>query len=497
VDETPIMPTLADIIAGILEGQLAARTEAGAGAIEIRRVVIDSRQAEPGCLFVALPGEHHDGHEFIGSALTAGAVAVIAEQVPAGFAGTVVDLRGPAEVPFEITAPVCLVVPSSLEALQSAASYWRRQHAARVIGITGSVGKTTCKELIAAILGLRYRTLRSRGNYNNEIGLPLTLLEMDSSHERVVLEMGMYALGEIRLLADIARPEIGVVTNVGPSHLERLGTIERIAQAKAELPQALPAAERGGVAIFNADDDRVMAMSRLTSARVFTYGLSADADLWADGIESEGLEGIRFRFRFGAQAVNAHLPMLGRHSVHSALAAASVALVEGLDWSDIISGLTEESAQLRLVVVAGPAGSTILEDVYNSSPASALAALNLLAEINGRRIAVLGGMHELGSFTDEGHRLVGRRAREVADQLVTVGPLGRIIAEQAVAAGMSPSAVHMVGTNSEAAALLRALAEAGDMILVKGSRALKMEEIVAAVSAQGTGYPASGGAKER
>jgi len=489
------MLTLADITAGIAGGRLRPDALAGAVAIQVSSVVIDSRQARPGSLFVALRGEHYDGHDFIPAALAAGAVAVITERAPASFSGTVIDLERPAPGLPALAAPICLVVPSSLAALQAAASFWRRRHAVRVVGITGSVGKTTCKELIAAILSRRYHTLRSRGNYNNEIGLPLTLLQLDSSHERVVLEMGMYAMGEISRLAEIALPHVGVVTNVGPSHLERLGTLEHIAQAKAELPQALPSAQEGGIAILNADDERVRAMARLTPARVLTYGLSPEADLWADGIESEGLEGIRFRFHFEGEAIHAHLPVLGRHSVHSALAAAAVALVEGLPWSDVISGLNDQSLQLRIVVVPGPAGSTIVEDVYNSSPPSALAALNLLAELNGRRIAVLGDMQELGSYAQEGHKLVGERAREIVDRLVTVGPLARIIGEQALEAGMPTSAVQMVETNAEAITLLLASIEPGDMILVKGSRAVKMEEIVAALTR--TPSPVQDRAKER
>jgi len=388
-------------------------------------------------------------------------------------------------------------VPSSLLALQAAAGYWRRQHDVRVVAITGSVGKTTCKELVAAVLSQKYQTLRSKGNFNNEIGLPLTLLQLDPSHKRVILELGMYALGEIAQLAEIARPSIGVVTNVGHSHLERLLTIERIAQAKAELPRSLPAAEDGGVAILNADDERVMTMAHETQARVFTFGLNPGANLWADEIESQGLEGVGFRFHVGRQDLRVHLPMLGRHSVHSALAATSVALVDGLDWPEIITGLTEQSAQLRIVVVPGPYGSTVIEDTYNSSPASALAALNLLADLDGRKVAVLGGMHELGSFTHEGHKLVGRRAREVADQIVTVGALGRLIGEQAIEAGMIPAAVQMAETNAEAIAILRRTVQQGDMIVVKGSRAVQMEEIVAAISAPDTDVPLSSGAKER
>jgi UDP-N-acetylmuramoyl-tripeptide--D-alanyl-D-alanine ligase len=293
-----------------------------------------------------------------------------------------------------------------------------------------------------------------------------------------VLEMGMYDLGEIANLAHIALPRIGVVTNVGPTHLERLGSMERIAQAKAELPEALPPADEGGVAILNADDERVRAMAAQTRARVFTYGLRADADLWAGEIESHGLEGIRFSLHYSDQTIYAKAPLLGRHSVHTALCAASVALVLGLSWEEIIAGLHDQSSQLRLAAVPGPCDSTILDDTYNASPASSIAALNLLSELSGRKVAVLGDMYELGAYTEEGHRLVGRRAREVVELLVTVGPLGRIIGEEAREAGMAATAIHQVATNAEAAALVRGLVRPGDVILIKGSRGLKMEQLV-------------------
>ncbi len=474
--------------------------------VRIRRAVIDSRLASPDCLFIALRGERNHGQEFIDEAVAKGAVAVLAERVPdipcvvlqaedgravrgdaedieaARFEGVQAGDRRPG-------LPVCLLVPDSLVALQRAAAYWRRQHDVRIVGITGSVGKTTSKELIAEVLGQRYPTLKTEGNYNNEIGLPLTLLHLAAHHQRVVLEMGMYDLGEIAHLAEISLPQVGVLTNVGPTHLERLGTIERIAQAKAELPRALPASDEGGIAILNADDEWIRAMADQTRARVFTYGLSPAADLWADQIESEGLEGITFRFHYGKESIHARVPLLGRHSVHTALCAAAVGLVEGLAWEEIINGLRDKSDQLRLVAVRGPQASTILDDTYNASPTSSIAALNLLKELGlddngGRKIAVLGDMYELGGYEEEGHKLVGRRARDVADILITVGPLGRIIGEEAIDAGMPRDAVHMVETNAQAIDLVRALlgpTAEGDRILVKGSRGMAMEEIVAAL----------------
>jgi len=479
--------TLRHLVAALVPPE--TRTQASAlPDVEIRQAVIDSRQVGPGSLFVALRGEHHDGHDFIPQALDRGAVAVIAERIPAAADCATLSLVGETagSGAFPDRAPLCLIVPDSLGALQQAAAYWRRQHDVRVIGITGSVGKTTTKEIVAAVLRQRHRTLKNEGNYNNEIGLPLTLLHLRAEHERVVLEMGMYDLGEITQLAEIAQPQVGLVTNVGPSHLERLGTIERIAQAKTELPQALPPAAEGGVAILNADDERVRAMAAHTQARIFYYGLGTEADLQASDIESEGLEGIRFRFHYRGKTIHAQLPLLGRHSVHTALRGAAVGLVEGLDWTDIISGLRDQSAQLRLVAVPGPDGSTILDDTYNSSPSSCIAALNLLTELpahdeGGRRVAVLGDMYELGDFETEGHRIVGRRVNDTADVLIAVGHLGRLIGEEALNSGMAPERVHIVEDNAQAIDLLKRLMQPGDQLLIKGSRGMEMEEIVVAL----------------
>jgi UDP-N-acetylmuramoyl-tripeptide--D-alanyl-D-alanine ligase len=302
------------------------------------------------------------------------------------------------------------------------------------------------------------------------------LLRLDSAVQWVVQEMAMYDLGEIAHLAQIARPDVGVVTNIGPTHLERLGTIERIAQAKAELVQALPP---DGLAVLNGDDERVRAMAALTPARrVLFYGLNPGNDLWADGIESLGLEGLRLRFRFQDEVVQTQLPLRGRHSVLSALAAAAVGLSQGLSWDAVLSGLQNTAIQGRLQVVPGIRGTTILDDSYNASPASTLAALDFLAEMQGRKVAVLGGMLELGSYELEGHRLVGRKAADVASLLIAVGPLARTIAEEALASGMSPATVCTVADNGQAAALLQRILLEGDYVLVKGSRGIAMESIV-------------------
>jgi UDP-N-acetylmuramoyl-tripeptide--D-alanyl-D-alanine ligase len=474
------MLTLADLVEG-LTGQRPPNLEH-----KLTDAVIDSRQASPGSLFVALKGEREDGHDFVADAFERGAIAAIVEkELDSGY--WILDIRqGPFQYPISnIQYPACFLVEDSLKALQRVAAHWRGKHTPRVVGVTGSVGKTTTKEMIYGVLSQRFRSLKSEGNYNSETGLPLTLLRLEPSHQRVVLEMGMYDLGEIAELAAIARPHVGVVTNVGPSHLERLGTVERIAQAKTELVEALPG---DGVAVLNGDDPWVRQMAAKTRAKVFYYGLDPTCDLWANDIESQGLEGIRFRFHHGSETIYAKVPMLGRHSVHTALATAAVGLVEGQSWEEIIDGL-RGAAQLRLVVVPGLRGSTILDDTYNASPTSTIAALNLVEELDGRKIAVLGDMLELGAYEEEGHRKVGRRALDVVAVLITVGERGRLIAEEALACGMEGEKVFIEEDNDSATARLREIVAPGDVILVKGSRGMMMEEIVAALVISNTQYP--------
>lgn len=447
----------------------------------ISSVVIDSRLALPGSLFVAFRGDHVDGHDFISDAFERGALAAVIERPVAG-AYRSVDAREPAQEPnFRLTLPLVILVNSTLDALQHLSKLWRaRFQNLRIVGITGSVGKTTTKELTHSVLSQRFPTLKSEGNYNNEIGLPLTLLSLRPWHRRAVLEMGMYTRGEIRLLCDISQPHVGVVTIVGSVHMEWLGSVEAIAKAKQELVEALPAAPEG-IAILNKDDPLVMAMADHTQARVFTYGLDDMADLWADNIVSMGLDGVRFTLHHKSDHLNIQVPLLGRHSVHTALRATAVGLVEGLSWDEIVSGLRGLGAQLRLVAVPGPNESVILDDTYNSSPESAIAALNLLRDLDGRRIAVLGDMLELGPVEESSHQIVGRRAREVAQLLVAVGSLGRIIGEEAIYAGMSRDRVFLVPDALEAVSVLDEIIEPGDVILVKGSHGAGLDLIVSAL----------------
>ncbi|HEX2981708.1 MAG TPA: UDP-N-acetylmuramoyl-tripeptide--D-alanyl-D-alanine ligase [Anaerolineaceae bacterium] len=471
------MLTLADVLEALTTTRPANAT------MVITEAQVDSRQVIPGALFVALPGERVDGHNYIGDAFHRGAnLALVSKDVSNLF--PVIDIRsGKVDAEQTIpTLPFCLRVEDTLKALQQIARFWRRKLDLRVVGITGSVGKSTTKELIAEVLSTRYRTLRNPGNLNNEIGLPLTILRLGSGYERAVLEMGFYVPGEIAFLCDIAQPQIGVITNIGTVHAERAGTQEEIARGKAELIQSLPPSPEG-IAILNFDDPWVRPMAAQTHARVFYYGLDPQADLWADGVQGLGLEGIRFRLHYRNEVIHLRIPLIGRHSVHTALRAAAVGLAEGLAWQEIAAGLRIGHTQLRLVAVYSQTGALILDDTYNASPESTMAALNLLSELEGRRIAVLGDMLELGIYEQQGHEMVGARVAEVANELIAVGPLSAITAQAAEQAGMPASAVTWVQNTEQAIPILQKRLGKGDVVLVKGSHGMRMDAIVAALEA--------------
>lgn len=449
---------------------------------EIQGAAIDSREVSPRSLFIALPGSRVDGHDYIQEAFDRGATVALIDRDPP-FKCPQIDLRrawkDDQKIDIEVD-PFCLRVDDSLEAMQTIASHWRRKLDIRVIGITGSVGKSTTKELAAEVLGQRYKTLKNPGNLNNEIGLPLSILQLNETYERAVLEMGFYVPGEINFLCDLALPHVGVVTNIGTVHAERAGTIEAIASGKAELVEALPPAPEG-VAILNFDDPKVREMAEKTTAKVLFYGLNSGADLWADHVEGLGLEGVRFQLHYRHETLHLRVPLIGRHSVHTVLRATAIGLIEGLTWQEIIAGLQSGKAQLRLVAVRAESGALLLDDTYNSSPESTMAALNLLDDLEGQKIAVLGDMLELGQYEQQGHELVGARAAEVADQLVTVGERAIMIAEAAEKAGLSKEKIREFESSTQALAYLSESLSAEDIVLVKGSRGMQMEIIVAAL----------------
>lgn len=450
-------------LAEVLEGTEGLLVAARPGDCDIfARAVIDSREAMAGDLFFALRGQRQDGHRFVAAAAAAGAAGAVVER--------------PVEAPRGLAL---FQVSDTLAALQRLATRRRQRHPARVVAVTGSVGKTTCKEVIAAVLGCRYRVLKSEANLNTEIGVPLTLLRLRPEHQRAVLEFAMYGRAEIDLLCRIARPQVGVVTNIGPVHLERLGSLGAIAAAKGELVQALPP---DGTAVLNGDDPRTAALAGRSRAPVLLYGQSDQCQVRASELASRGLEGISFRLTFGEASVPVRTSLPGRHHLYPCLAAAAVALAEGMTLSEIADALAEARPALRLRVLPGLNGSTILDDSYNASPASMLAALDLLSELPGRRIALLGEMRELGPAHEEGHRQVGQHAAFACHLLFVIGEGARPLAEAARRAGLAE--VRPVASAREAAEALAGELRPGDHLLVKASRALALETVVDALVAR-------------
>jgi len=449
----------ADELARVTGGRILLRS-----ARPIRGAVVDSRLVEPGQLFIALPGERTDGHAFLAEATRAGAAALVVSR-------DVEEIRSLRDV-------TVIRVADGLAALHAIAAIWRTRFQPLVVGVTGSIAKTSTKEAIAAVLATRFVTLKNEGNQNNEIGLPLTVLRMGPEHEAAVLEMGMYVGGEIADLARIGRPRIGVVTAVQPVHLSRIGTIEAIEKAKGELVEALPPAVDGGVAVLNADDGRVRRMVSRTTARIVTYGFDPGADVAAEGVESAGGEGMRFELATPNGRRSVGIPTLGRMAVHNALAAAAVGEAAGLSLDEVATGLETGWAAPHRAQLVRAGGLTIVDDSYNASPASVIAALELLAGLPGRRIAVLGEMLELGDAHQEGHRAVGEAAAAVVDDLIVVGNGASGIAEGARTAGLG--AGHIVQAPDRRAALDAVLAvhQPGDVVLVKASRGVELDKLV-------------------
>lgn len=447
-------------IGGRLLGSGAGRTIAGAS--------VDSRHTTPGSLFVALCGERVDGHDFVAQAVAAGAAAVMVER------------------PVEVGVPQ-VVVRDSLRGLGDLAAWWRARLPVRVVGITGSTGKTMAKEVVADVLSRGLRTLRSEGNHNSESGLPMSVLRLRPEHEAAVLEMAMYTVGEIARLAEIAQPEIGIVLAVHATHLERAGSIERIARAKAELPMALPP---GGLAVLNADDLRVAAMRDVTRAAVMTFGLGAAADVRATDIASRGLAGTEFTLRapWAVRRVRSGTP--GRHLVPHALAAAIVGEAMGVPFDAVIEAIEAGShADHRMAVAEAASGATVVDDTYNASPVSVRAALEFLAETpvpaGGRRIAVLGDMLELGPDEERLHREVGVAAARTVDALLVVGERGAWIGEAARSAGAA-TVLRADDAVDGAVVLERDLAPGPrDVVLVKGSRGIELDRTVALLGGPG------------
>ncbi|MCP3982784.1 MAG: UDP-N-acetylmuramoyl-tripeptide--D-alanyl-D-alanine ligase [bacterium] len=446
---------------------------AGQVGVQLEAVSTDTRTLANGALFVAIRGPHHDAHDHLGAALAAGAGALLVEH------GTATSERG--DIPV-------VGVSNTTAALGALAAGHRSDFRGPVIAITGSNGKTTTKEMCAAILALCGPCLKNRGNLNNEYGLPLTLLEREAVHETLVVELGMNHRGEIAPLAAIASPTIGVITNVGSAHIEHLGSQDEIAAEKGDLIAALP---RDAVAVLNADDPRVMAQAERTAARVLRFGREQPADVRALNIRATDDGGFAFDLvteegiaRAGRWP--ATVAGLGEPSVINALAAAAAAIAAGTAPETVVQGLANYTGiHGRMAQIVLPNGVAIIDDSYNANPQSMEAALRSLASHarTGRAFAVLGSMGELGASAEQAHREIGRLAGELGvAALFAYGEHAETLALGATSAGLSAADVHIGKTHEELAAAVSERLREGDWVLVKGSRATAMEKVVALLS---------------
>jgi UDP-N-acetylmuramoyl-tripeptide--D-alanyl-D-alanine ligase len=422
----------------------------------------DSRIVRPGEVFFALR-DQRDGHDFVADALARGAGAAVVERPIDGLPDGAIVLQ----------------VPVALHALRALAERIRDGHPIPAVGITGNVGKTTTKEAVAAVLGARFRVLKTSASYNNEIGVPLTLLGLEPSHEVAVIEMGFYVPGEIADLCRLVRPRVGIITRIPdrPVHFSRTPSVQAIANGKAELIESLPAHD--GLALLNADDPIVRDLRSRTSAAVELFGESREADLRATDVVTDGLTGLRFTLRHGPESVDVRVPIPGRHMLVAALAALGTGLAFGIPLNEgAIALSTMEQPRHRMEIRRAPR-LTVIDDSYNASPAAVLAALSVLREVHGRRIAVIGDMLELGSLSADAHEEVGRAAASSTDVLVGVGELARTAVDAAKRGGLRET--HVVADGAEALVLLKRIQRPDDTILVKGSHSLALDRLADAL----------------
>lgn len=430
----------------------------------ITGVCTDSRKIRPGDLFIPLIGENFDGHDYIKSAFENGAAASLTQKEDVHFPGKTV-----------------IVVNDTLIALQNLAAHYRSGFSIPFIGITGSVGKTSTKEMVACALTERYNVLKNEGNLNNEIGVPLTIFRLEPEHEAAVVEMGMSGFGEIRALTNIVRPRVGIITNIGISHIEKLGSRQNILKAKLELLEDL---QTDGLLILNGDDVMLSGAKELLNCRTVSYGLEEGVDYQAYNIRSRGEYGVDFNVMVAGAEYSIQLLTPGVHNVYNALAAIAAGHELGVPMHDLQAGISHFSAgKMRLSIIKAN-GLTVINDAYNASPQSMKAALDVLSELgSSRRVAVLGDMLELGDWSERAHIETGiQAARKELDYIITVGKEAARIINGAVNSGFDPNRTAQFSCNCDAIGYLKDLMRQGDAILVKGSRGMKMEEIVQALT---------------
>ena len=456
-----------ETIAEVTRGEVLA----GSPETVVGGLSIDSRACSPGALFVAMPGEHVDGHTFLVPALECGARALLVTRDRGDIAPALKMAEG-------LGAPIVRVA-DTVVALGAIAAWHRNRLTCPVVGITGSTGKTTTKDMLTSVLSQAFRVVATEGNRNNEIGVPLTILAADLGTEVLVVEMGMRGSGQIAALCEIARPTMGLVTNVGVSHIEIMRDETSVADAKGELIAALPA---DGTAFLNGDDafsGRIAASSR---APVVRYGLSDSCDVRAESIALDEESRASFDVVWNDTRCPVALSVPGRHNVYNAIAAAAVAVTLGVSCDQLADGLSgARLSSMRMQVFETATGVTVINDAYNANPVSMRAAVETLAgmQASGRRIAVLGDMAELGSLSELAHFQLGECvARSGVEVLVTAGPRASRIAEGARAAGMARENVRQCATVEEASEVLDDVLAAGDIALVKASRVMGLEGVV-------------------
>jgi len=437
----------------------------GSPDVHFQSTCIDTRTLEPGGLFLAIVGPTHDAHRFLAAAVSAGAAGLLIEK----------DRTLPGDLAPQV--PV-IAVDDTTRALGALAGGHRAGFDGPLVAITGSNGKTTTKEMCAAILSVAGPCLKNEGNLNNQFGLPLTLLRRSESDQRVVVEIGMNHRGEIAPLAALARPTVGVITNVGTAHIEHLGSLEEIAQEKGDLVAALPA---DGVAVLNADDPRVAAQGARTAARVVRFGRADDAHVRPENVKPDG-HGFQFDLCAPEGRTSVQVAGVGETSVINALAAAAGALAAGASLDHVRTGLARyQPAAGRMQRIDAPGGVVLLDDSYNANPQSMEAALVTLARARAgdRGIVVLGSMGELGEESVPAHAELGRRVASLGfDFLFALGEYAAFVTDAAVKAGMDPKRVRTGGDHADLASQIAAVLEPGDWILIKGSRAMQMERVV-------------------
>ena len=439
------------------------------------RVSTDSRTVAGGELFIALKGPRFDGHHYALEALDKKAGGVVIEE------DKVADIRWNG-----YRSRAVIVVRDTLHALGDLARDRRRRYHTPVVALTGSNGKTTTKEMISACLETAYPILKTKGNLNNLVGLPLTLLSLTERERVVVLEMGMNVPGEIRRLTEIAEPDVGLITNIQEVHLAGLGNLERVKEEKGELFRGM---RRNGTILVNQDDPRITDLARKFYGQKITFGVENPADVMAKEIRLRGVEGTSFTLILEGEIMEVHLPLLGRHFVPNALSAIAIASLFGVELKEAQEALERfQPFPMRMEIIHLKEGKTLINDAYNANPKSMETALETLAEMKGkgRAIAVLGDMLELGDYTKEAHQQIGQRVRDLSiDLLMAMGEEASVVAESAIRHGLSSERVWVVENHSEALSILNEVTRKGDWILIKGSRRMGMEKIVEGLTGRG------------